>query len=127
MISCIPRAEMPQVDEADIGGLIAFLSARGVASVMLTVTPTSLVSRQHIVPGKVRSILRAEAALLAKPLLVAFDRVVVDGNHRYAAARIRGVGIPVVLFNRAFADLLGEVFAYPKTYTYGASPQPIRN
>lgn len=127
-MECIARAAMPQVDEADLEGLLAFLSARGVRHVRLTVSASSLRSRQRIVRGKVRNIVRAAEAILHKPILVAFDRVVVDGNHRYAAARIKRVEVPIILFDRPFADLLADIFAFPKTYVlHEGNTYPIRN
>lgn len=128
MTECICRARMPQVDEADIPALLDYLTSKGVGHTPLVVEASSLRSVQHSVRWKVRAIARADVALLNKPCLVSLDGVVVDGNHRAAAARILRVLIPIILLHRQFAPVVEEIFTFPKTYAYGDGAfHPIRN
>lgn len=119
---------MPQVDEADIPALVMFLRGRGIRVTYHAVAPNGLRMVQRVVFGKVRAIVRAERELLNKPVLVAVDRIVLDGNHRVAAARIRRVAVPIILVNRRFAEVVEDIFAFPKTYAYGDGQfHPIKN
>jgi hypothetical protein len=125
---CIVRGLMPQVDEADIPDLVAFLRSRGIRVTRHAVSPRGLRRVQRIVLGKVRNIARAEEEILGKPVLVSVDRYVVDGNHRVAAAIIRRVTVPILLFNRPFAEVVEDIFAFPRTYAYGDGRfHPVRN
>ncbi len=125
---CILRASMPQVDEADIPALIDFLAGRGVDHQRIEVDPRTLRGFQRVVPSKVKGIIRTNLGLLKKPALVSADRGIVDGNHRIAAAKIIRQPVPILSFNREFARLIEDVYAFPKTYEYGdGNAHPVTN
>jgi hypothetical protein len=118
-ITCIDRAVMPQVDGADIPDLLSFLGARGIDHTLEVIDPATLRAHQHVVIGKVRSLVRAAYDICDKPCLVSADDYVVDGNHRMAAARVANSKLAVYRFSCDFDRLLPEIFAFPKTYSYG--------
>lgn len=123
---CIARGYMPQVDEADIPELLDFLAKRYVFARRLTVHPRPLRMYQRVVFGKVRALVRTPPT--DKPALVSLDRVVIDGNHRIAAARVRHTQTSVIVLGRAFADVIEDIFAFPKTYALGdGTVHPIRH
>lgn len=125
---CIARGLMPQVDEPDIPALLDFLIKRGVDHVAMYVEARQLVAHQRIVPSKVRGILRANASLLDKPVLVSSDMAIVDGNHRVAVARVRKLAIPAVILARPFKEAVEIIFEFPRTYAYGDGAfHPVRN
>jgi hypothetical protein len=119
---------MPQIDEADIPELLTFLSARGVAHERLNISASDIRLRQGIVPRKVRSIIRTNLDLLSKPCLVSADKVILDGNHRAAAARVARRQLGAIVFDQAFDPMLVHLYAFPKTYAYGdGGYHPVRN
>jgi hypothetical protein len=124
---CIERATMPQIDESAYPALLAFLHGRGIASASRMFGPRELVFHQRIIPRKVHGVAR-HPELLAKPILVAADLAILDGNHRAAAGRVLRRDVAGLLFSLPFADMLPHLFAFPETYEYGDGAfHPIRN
>jgi hypothetical protein len=126
---CIARGYMPQVDAADIPALLDFLQSRGVSYEVTRVYAPTLRARQRVIVSKVRGIVRStEPELFNKPVLVGADLIVLDGNHRAAAARIKRTLIAAVIFDRSFRAMVELIFEFPRTYAYGDGKfHPIRN
>jgi hypothetical protein len=124
---CIARAAMPQIDERDELELLAFLAKRGVTFDYRAFAPTELRFNQRIIPAKVHGVAR-HPELLDKPILVAADLAILDGNHRAAAARVLRRDLHGFWFGLPFIDMLGHLYAFPKTYEYGDGAfHPVRN
>ena len=78
----IPRAEMPQIDEADLPHLVATAFDAGHAPAFQAVAPASLHAHQRVNHALALS-MSDEVKL--KPALVSADGYVLDGNHRWWA------------------------------------------
>jgi len=126
---CVARGVMPQVDEVDLPELLAFLESHGIKHVHRIVDSEVLKGQQKIVPSKVKAIVRGDMSWLKdKPSLVSHDWLIVDGNHRVAALRIKKMPAPILLFNMVFSELLPIIFTFPKAYAYGDGKyHPVRN
>lgn len=115
---------MPQVDLADYAELFAFLNDRGV-----------LISFQHF-PAKLFKLAQCVNELRAsrnpaqyrKPLLVALDMTILDGNHRWAGyfSDSPDVLVPCFRLNVGFQEAFDHVQAFGKTYRFKDGPQPYR-
>lgn len=113
----IPRAMMPQIDQADLPDFLSFAEEEGVS-----------VLRGFIPPAHVRPHQRVQKALvsemppeaLRKPILVSSEEYVLDGHHRLAAAQRLGQPlIPAITLGLLFEDALKLMFRFPRTYSYG--------
>lgn len=119
----IPRSNMPQVDEADLAHLIARAYARGLHPEFVVVEASVLRSRQAVNRQRVAGM---PDRLLRKPILISSDGYILDGNHRWYAAKRRHVELTCVqigaTFNEARQWLLSLTFVYTIT-----AATPIRN
>ena len=55
----------------------------------------------------------------AKPLIVSSDSYIIDGHHRWLAAKNVGGSIDVMQSNVKVKELLKHVYSFPKTFTKG--------
>lgn len=123
MSLCIPRKLMPQVDQADYPDLLAFLCGKGCAPVLTLIPLSQLTIRQCMSETRPAT----NPLLLKKPLLIAKDLSVLDGNHRLLQRK--AAGIPdaeceqLPLDFQAAYDL---ILSFPKAYRYADGPQPYR-
>lgn len=121
----VPRAVMPQVDETDLGELLAFIRERGIAVIETMISPELLRFHQQVDMKKVHAM---DADVLAKPLLVSLDDYVLDGNHRAAGHKIQGTSAVCLQIMAEFEDAMAVIYAFPKTYEYGDGKfHPVRN
>lgn len=125
---CVDRAIMPQVDEKDIPELLVHLASLGIHAYQRAVDPHTLKGYQRIVPAKVKGIARNNRVLLSKPILMSSDGIIIDGNHRAAAARVVGCHVEALILAAPFAEVFSHVCSFPKTYEYGnGNFHPITN
>lgn len=112
---CIDRAIMPQIDDEHLTEFIDYLRGRGVGARYVAMRPKMLRGFQRINRWKVRGMARAKA--YDKPILISRDDIIVDGNHRAAAARAAGSSlIGALMIDADFVDIFGLVCEFPKTY-----------
>jgi hypothetical protein len=114
---CISRDDMPQVDKADMPNLFFWLHQHGIKVFGSEVNPDDIRGHQKVYRPIVKD-MPDEA--LSKPILVSNDGIVVDGNHRWAAAHYRRKEtMPAYVIDKDFDTALSLVKEYPKSYTYG--------
>lgn len=120
----IPRAEMPQIDEADLPHLVATAFDAGHAPAFQAVAPASLHAHQRVNHALALS-MSDEVKL--KPALVSADGYVLDGNHRWWAHVHAGDQLMnVIRIGLPFDDALAWLFEQP--YSYRITPTtPQRN
>lgn len=120
---CYPRDVMPQVDFADYPGLFAHLNARSIMVRDRSLPPSFLRMRQCI--GETRPCRRIE--LLAKPLLIAMDMSILDGDHRYLRhLEEKTPEIRCYEIGLGFEEAMRAILTYPAAYRLGDAPQPRR-
>lgn len=122
---CIPRAVMPQIDAADIPGLIEFFRAQGFPvqewehTMWRTLRMIQCPHETH--PATLTPELRR------KPIIVASQNKIIDGNGRYLAYREAGIDLfPLILIDRPFSHVALTMMQYPKAYTLFGGSQPCR-
>ena len=120
----IPRAVMPQVDEADYPALLEHLDRHGVAVNQTAYCPKDLrahqrVSREHV--------MNMPPQVLDKPLLTSLDRYVLDGNHRWWGHCLNGSKCNVLEIEAEFEDAMRLLFSFPKVFTLEQVGNQIRN
>lgn len=125
--TCILRSQMPQVDEADLADLIAFLQSEDIIVSSCNINPRLIRGRQKVDRSKIRNMTRN--LVLSKPILVSREPLIIDGNHRWFYADY--YHIPEIFawkVNLPFEDALAAVMRFPKTYEYGdGNAHSIRN
>lgn len=108
----IPRRFMPQVSEADYPSLFLFLASHGVTVESILLEPSALHFRQHI--GRLHPV---PATVLYKPVLVASDNAILDGNHRAGIHRKLGTRCPCYRLSLPFLDAIALLFSFAGTTT----------
>jgi hypothetical protein len=108
---------MPQVDMADLPGLLRHLwQHHRIGHVERQIAPSSLLVRQC--PNPIRVCTRTE--LLLKPLLVSSDLYIVDGNHRWARLMLDGwPHATCIVLSAEFDRAVRAVRTFPQAYSYG--------
>lgn len=120
---CIPRNDMPQVDTAHLPQLLAFMHRKGVKVETLQLPPEMLIVRQCM--SEVRP--ATNPALVCKPLLVAQDFSILDGDHRWAMHMQRkSPTCPCYLIGLPFPAAVETILQFPEAYRFGDGPQPYR-
>lgn len=120
---CIPRKIMPQIDLADMDGLLDYLRSHGVDSREATL-PIGLLTMKQCV-GDTRP--ARNQLLKQKPLLIASDYSVLDGNGRYLMWKKEGqTKVPCIYLSKPFMFSALAILAFPKAYRYADGPQPYR-
>jgi len=112
---CTPRPDMPQINEADLLPLLVFLAGHNVNVEATEMDTAQLVFHQKVYPDRIPPPRSAE---LRKPLLVAADGYILDGNHRAAAHRRDGTRPIVFRLDRSFLEAIAALFRFPRTYVY---------
>jgi len=115
---CIARGLMPQVDEADLPGLVEFLRERGIKVwTEACINPRLVRGVQKVNRKKVHAL--PLDVSLNKPVLVARDRKIIDGNHRWMKLVHRKMPcMKTHVVDLPFDEAIKNVFEYPKTYYY---------
>jgi ParB-like chromosome segregation protein Spo0J len=117
----IKRDKMPQVRSKDYDELIAHLKKNGVSVQKKSVKATKLKATQSDfnVDKIVDKISSIKTLGKAKPLIVSSDSYIIDGHHRWLAAKNVGGSIDVMQSNVKVKELLKHVYSFPKTFTKG--------
>ena len=117
----IKRDKMPQVRSKDYDELIAHLKKNGVSVQKKSVKATKLKATQSDfnVDKIVDKISNIKTLGKAKPLIVSSDNYIIDGHHRWLAAKNVGGSIDVMQSNVKVKELLKHVYSFPKTFTKG--------
>lgn len=121
----VPREQMPQVDEKDIGKLLVFMGRAGVGVRAGEALATAFTFHQKIDPVKAAGI-AAVPSLLAKPVLCTNKFEIIDGDHRTEAHRLNATMTPYIMFDCSFAEALNLLNVFPFAYEL-TSLTPERN
>jgi len=115
----ISRDEMPQVKSADYDALIAHLQKNGIKMKKKTVKASSLKATQKNFNSDkiVKAIASIETLGKAKPIIVSADNYVIDGHHRWLAAKNVGANIDIIQASVNADELMKSVYSFPKTFT----------
>jgi hypothetical protein len=106
----IDRNEMPQIASAFLDDMFKYLNRHGVSSKAEKVPAKNLVPMQKVNMAKVVS-MAANPRSFDKPVLVDKALKIVDGHHRWAAAKYNDVDIKIIRLNATFErirDLLND-------------------
>jgi|TARA_R110001632_G_scaffold40505_5_gene101576 uncharacterized protein (DUF1015 family) len=117
----IKRDKMPQVRSKDYDELIVHLKKNGVRVQKKSVKATKLKATQSDfnVDKIVDKISNIKTLGKAKPLIVSSDNYIIDGHHRWLAAKNVGGSIDVMQSNVKVKELLKHVYSFSKTFTKG--------
>lgn len=100
---CVPRAEMPQVD--DVPALLEWLAGRGVGWFHQRSDAAEFRRHQHVVIDRARAAGIPDDKLRS-PILVANDGWILDGNHRHALLQARGLQVEAYVVGLSFGEAL---------------------
>lgn len=116
-LNCIPRDDMPQVDMIDLSALLVFLNEQyGIHTERRTI-PTDLLRHKQC-PDHFDPVQGKE--LETKPLLVASDCFILDGNHRHCGARAAKLSVcDCYQLTVPFDQAVQAILHYAKAYHYG--------
>lgn len=118
----IDRSAMPQIDEADLTALVEWLAFKGVTVETVTLSSKALRFRQSVE----RHLAPMPKAVYDKPVLIASDRYVLDGNHRARAHKLNGDSCRCLRLSCGFSEALEALFSFAGTYRL-TPDTPIRN
>lgn len=123
---CIPRRIMPQIDNADIPGLVAFIRSQGVDIIENFSASIRTVRMVQCKKTTKKAVLTP--ALRAKPLIVSGGYEILDGNGRYLAFKDEDNDgrLNCVYIGVQFPEAALMMMQYPKTYTLLGGNQPSR-
>lgn len=111
----VPRVDMPQIEERDYPSLFAFLAGHGCKVERVKVDPRHLRFHQSVAdfdPSRLSSM------PMVKPILIARDRFILDGNHRAKGALyLQRPIIDAFRMNRDFEPAIALLFAFPNVRT----------
>jgi uncharacterized protein (DUF1015 family) len=115
----IPRDEMPQVKSDDYDALIAHLQKNGIKMQKKSVKASTLkASQSNFNSDKiVKAISNIKTLGKAKPIIISSDNYVIDGHHRWLAAKNVGTNIDVMQANAKVDELMKSVHSFPKSFT----------
>lgn len=115
MIPCIHREDMPQIDKEFFPSLLSYLDELGYAMEQTTLPTATLHPVQCL--NQIVGVRRKE--ILTKPLLVASDRYILDGNNRWQQFTLDHVTeVPVYLISAPFNVCFEVLSNFPHTYYY---------
>ena len=115
MTNFIARAQMPQIDEADMTALVEWLTWKGIDVVTVERQPDQLRFHQKVSWSRVH---RMDAETYAKPIWVSADGYVLDGSHRAWAHKLKGEPIKCLLVALPFFNALEALLSFSGSYTY---------
>lgn len=106
----VARSEMPQIRSADLPAFVDYAESRGVGVSRKSVLAKYLRFKQPVDAAHARAM---PAEVLAKPVLVSSDLIVLDGNHRAAANAVLDNRQDVYIVHLPFCDAVDFVFDFP--------------
>jgi uncharacterized protein (DUF1015 family) len=115
----ISRDKMPQVKSADYDELMTYLQKSGIKMQKKTVKANTLraTQRDFNTDKIVNAVGKIKTLGTAKPIIVSSDNYVIDGHHRWLAAKNVGTSINIVQANVKVKELMKSLYAFPKTFT----------
>jgi uncharacterized protein (DUF1015 family) len=115
----ISRDKMPQVKSTDYDELMTYLQKSGIKMQKKTVKANTLKATQRdFDTDKIANAVDKIKTLgTAKPIIVSSDNYVIDGHHRWLAAKNVGTSIDIVQANVRVKELMKSLYAFPKTFT----------
>ena len=115
----ISRDKMPQVKSADYDELMTYLQKSGIKMQKKTVKANTLraTQRDFNTDKIVNAVGKIKTLGTAKPIIVSSDNYVIDGHHRWLAAKNVGTSINIVQANVNVKELMKSLYAFPKTFT----------
>lgn len=116
---CIPRDQMPQLDLASYAGLVEWVKTKGVLLVPRAIEP----ARCHSLQCMEKPPRSVSLHTLQKPVLIASDYAIVDGNHRWWHLLHNRADVHYLMstlqFSVPFQEAVDLMFQFPATYSYG--------
>ena len=115
----LTRDKMPQVKSKDYDDLIKHLKKNGILVQKRKVKASTLRATQKDFNKDkiVGAISKIKTLGTAKPLIVSSDNYIIDGHHRWLAAKNVGGTIDVMQADVKVKELLKNVYSFPKTFT----------
>lgn len=120
----IDRADLPQIASADRPEFMAWLQDQGVGIIETQPDAESLKPTQSQVnQDKIDEMIAAHEAgefdVTAKPVLVSGDGYLIDGHHRWAAAKELGLTMNAETVGLPAIELLDRIDQFPKSFREG--------
>lgn len=112
----ILRSKMPQISSKDYTAYMAHMKKAGITSKPVKAKPTKLkaIQKQFSLDGIVQAMSSADANK-TKSILISKDGYVIDGNHRWLAARnSRQSSIDAIEFSANKDEVMQATLAFPK-------------
>ena len=112
----ILRSKMPQISSKDYTAYMAHMKKAGITSKPVKAKPTKLkaIQKQFSLDGIVQAMSSADANK-TKSILISKDGYVIDGNHRWLAARnSRQSSIDAIEFSANKDEVMKATLAFPK-------------
>ena len=110
------RSKMPQISSKDYNAYMAHMKKAGITSKPVKAKPTKLkaIQKQFSLDGIVRSMSSSDDKK-TKSILISKDGYVIDGNHRWLAARnTKQTEIDAIQFNATKDKVMQATLAFPK-------------
>ena len=112
----ILRSKMPQIATKDYEAYMAYMRKVGINAkkTKLKVSKLKALQKQFSTDGIIRSMSKGSEKN-SKPILVSRDGFVVDGNHRWLAARnTKQTDIDALQFDATKDEVMAATLAFPK-------------
>jgi hypothetical protein len=109
----VSRADMPQLDDADIPSLLAYLGTLNVKFAAGVMDPLKVRAHQAIDIDKAMSM---PQKWLKTPVLISQEPIVIDGDHRWYRHCVDKTQMPYIQIEAEWHLCLKYIFAFPQTY-----------
>lgn len=115
----ILRDEMPQVKSDDYDALIAHLQKNGIKMQKKSVKASTLKASQKNFNSDniVKAIGNIKTLGKAKPIIISSVNYVIDGYHKWLAAKNVGTNIDVMQATAKVDELMKDNHSFPKSFT----------
>lgn len=121
----VPRVAMPQIDAEFYPELLDYLKQRGIGYNYEKTLPLQIRPHQRFEIGRVEK-MKQNKEFLEKPVLVSFDKFILDGHHRWEAHVLLHEIVSCLVIKLMFEQAIRTLFGFPKVYTI-AEIKEIRN
>lgn len=113
VLPLIPRIRMPQIKTHDYAALLVFLGSKGIKFSAGYIDPALLKMHQEV---DVDMAMQLPDSKLVKPILLAGDNFVLDGDHRGYRHAVDKTQAPFIRIEIDFNDAITALFEFPGTY-----------
>lgn len=108
------RDQMPQIKQRDLPELLAFMGKRGVKFSAGYTDPKTVFAKQAVNREVCENL---PDHVLERPTIIAGDRRIIDGDHRWYGHVLKESLMPYIMFEGlTFEEAIKTVFEFPKTY-----------